>query len=141
MSSRLNARCPDCGIFKSEVAKHPEGLHHSECQSECEVNVRWGLAHYDRDEYRFGKRPKKERKTGKRFGNTEGLTKETNPRLANRLPREKGGLVVGAGDGFTPFERALIILGPRVRETKDAYLLDGKPCNATRIMEVAGIVV
>lgn len=84
---------------------------------------------------------KKTRKTGKRFGNTEGLTKETNPQLSNRLPREKGSLIAPIGDGLTPFERALVILGERVKLTKVCYTLDGKPCNATDLMITAGIKV
>lgn len=81
------------------------------------------------------------RKTGKRFGNTKGLTKETNPQLANRLPRERGAIIAGIGDGLTPFERALMILGERVKETKVCYTLDGKPCNATDLMKAAGVKV
>lgn len=86
--------------------------------------------------------PKKiPRKTGKRFGNVEGLTKETNPALGNRLPRERGAIVAGMGDGLTPFERALMILGDRVKCTKVYYTLDGRPCNATDLMKAAGIEV
>lgn len=76
----------------------------------------------------------------KRVGNT-GLTKETNPKLANRLPRERGAIIAGVGDGLTPFERALMILGERVKCTKVYYTLDGKPCNATDLMKAAGIEV
>jgi hypothetical protein len=82
-----------------------------------------------------GQKPKK-----KRTGHNKGLTKKDKPKLANRLPREKGGLIAAMGDGLTLFDRALVILGPRVVQTKMYYLLDGKPCNATRIMEIAGVV-
>ena len=74
----------------------------------------------------------------KRTGHNKGLTKKEKPKLANRLPREKGGLIVPMGDGLTPFERALVILGPRVGVTKSYYTLDGKPCNATDILRLAG---
>lgn len=84
---------------------------------------------------------KKTRKTGKRFGNTEGLTKESNPQLSNRLPREKGSIIAPIGDGLTPFERALVILGDRVKCTKVYYTLDGKPCNATDLLVAAGVKV
>lgn len=77
----------------------------------------------------------------KRTGHNKGLTKKDKPKLANRLPRERGGIIAPIGDGLSPFERALFILGDRVRQNKDCYLLDGKPCNATKIMEEAGIFV
>lgn len=73
----------------------------------------------------------------KRTGHNKGITKKEKPKLANRLPREKGGIIAAVGDGLTRFERALVILGPRVKITKDSYLLDGKRCNATYIIEVA----
>lgn len=84
---------------------------------------------------------KKPRKTGKRFGNVEGLTKETNPQLANRLPRERGALIAPMGDGLTIFDKAKIILGDRMSETKACYLLDGKPCNATDLLKAVGLYV
>jgi hypothetical protein len=75
----------------------------------------------------------------KRTGHNKGLTKKDKPKLANRLPREKGGLIAAMGDGLTPFERAQVILGPRITQTKMSYLLDGKPCNATELMRIAGV--
>jgi hypothetical protein len=74
-------------------------------------------------------------------GPNRGITKEEKPKLANRLPREKAYIFTPVGDGLTPFEKALMILGERVRETKLCYLLDGKPCNATALMVAAGIKV
>lgn len=68
-------------------------------------------------------------------------TKETNPQLSNRLPREKGALVAPLGDGLTPFERALKILGPRVTQNRLQYLLDGRPCNATDLMKAARVSI
>ncbi len=73
----------------------------------------------------------------KRKGPNAGITKAMKPKLANRLPRERGGIIAPMGDGMTPFERALKRLGDRVKATKTHYLLDGKPCNASDIMEVA----
>ncbi len=55
--------------------------------------------------------------------------------MSYRVPREKAYLVAPL-EGPTRFERVLKRLGSRVRETKDCYLLDGKPCNASDIMEV-----
>lgn len=80
-----------------------------------------------------------ERKEKRRYGNTIGLTKDTNPKLSNRLPRERGAIVAPIGDGLTPFERALIILGDRVKNKRTHYTLDGRACNATDIMTAAGI--
>ena len=70
-------------------------------------------------------------------GPNKGHTKAMKPKLANRLPRERGGLIARVGDGLTPFERALQRLGPRVTATKTYYLLDGIPCNASDIMTLA----
>lgn len=73
----------------------------------------------------------------KRTGHNKGLTKKDKPKLANRLPREKGGIIAALGDGLTPFERAMVVLGPRVKESRMSYMLDGKPCNASEIMRIA----
>lgn len=77
----------------------------------------------------------------KKPGPNAGITKKEKPNLGNRLPREKGALIALSGDGLSPFERALKILGARVTETKDSYRLDGKPCNASALMIAAGIIV
>jgi hypothetical protein len=82
-----------------------------------------------------------ERKEKRRYGNTIGLTKDTNPKLSNRLPRERGAIVAPIGDGLTPFERALIILGDRVKNKRTHYTLDGRACNATDLMRAAGVSV
>lgn len=74
-------------------------------------------------------------------GGNKGMTKESNPKLSQRLPRERGALVAPIGDGLTPFERVLVILGDRVKLTKVCYTLDGKPCNATDLFAAAGIRV
>lgn len=64
-------------------------------------------------------------------------TKETNPQLGNRLPRERGALIASPGDGLTPFQRALLRLGSRVKDKKTHYTLDGRPCNTDAILEAA----
>lgn len=75
----------------------------------------------------------------RRYGNTLGLTKETNPKLSNRLPREKGAIVALAGDGLSPFERARKLLGNRFVDKRQFYLLDGRPQNTQAILD-AGIL-
>jgi hypothetical protein len=66
-------------------------------------------------------------------------TKTTHPKLSHRLPREKAYLVVPMGDGMTRLERALELLGSRVKQTKQGFMLDGKPCNTEKIFQTAGI--
>lgn len=68
-------------------------------------------------------------------------TKDSHPNLGNRLPRERGGLIAAIGDGMTLFDRALMILGDRVKNMRVYYTLDGKACNATDLMKAAGITV
>ena len=53
---------------------------------------------------------------------------------SHRIPRERAYLVCDRGHELTQFERVLQYLGNRVKETKDCYLLDGKPCNASDLM-------
>lgn len=76
----------------------------------------------------------------KRYGHNLGLTKETNPKLSNRLPREKGAIVALAGDGLSPFERARKLLGTRFVDKKQVYVLDGRPSHTNAIMQ-AGLEV
>jgi hypothetical protein len=85
--------------------------------------------------------PESEPAPKKARGGNKGMTKESNPKLSQRLPRERGALVAAIGDGLSPFERALVILGDRVKCTRMYYTLDGKPCNASDLMVAAGIKV
>lgn len=124
--------CSDCGSSRVQILKR-KGKHLEDCASTAPVNIAWGLARMDGETYVYDP-PKR-----KRHGHNKGITKKEKPKLANRLPREKGGLIAALGDGLTPFERALMILGPRVKETRFCYLLDGKPCNSTELMRIAGI--
>jgi len=66
-------------------------------------------------------------------------TKESHPRLAQRLPRETGCIIVRPGDGLTVLERALEALKERVKETRLGFILDGKPCNTRDILLAAGM--
>jgi hypothetical protein len=40
---------------------------------------------------------------------------------------------------MTKLERVLESLGSRVKQTKQGFVLDGKPCNTEKIFKAAGI--
>lgn len=66
-------------------------------------------------------------------------SKKTHPKLSHRLPREKAYIVVPMGDGLTTLERAIEILGDRVKETRQGFVLDGKVCNTDKLFAAAGL--
>lgn len=92
----------------------------------------------DKDEFPTSVEPEAPAVKPKRKGPNAGITKAMKPKLANRLPRERGGIIAPLGDGLTPFERAIRKLGNRVVAKKTHYVLDGRPCNASDIMKAAG---
>lgn len=67
-------------------------------------------------------------------------TKETHPKLAQRLPRETGCLIIPiCHEGMTVLERAMEVLGDRAKETRQGFLLDGKPCNTKDLLSAANL--
>jgi hypothetical protein len=92
----------------------------------------------DEDEFLEEEEPKKG--PGKsRKGRVGEVSKLTHPQVAQRLPREKGALIAPMGDGMTVLERALAMLGDRVKETRQGFKLDGKACNTKDILKAAGL--
>jgi hypothetical protein len=72
-------------------------------------------------------------------GKRKSTAKGDNPKLARRLPPEKGALIAPLGDGLTVLERAILALDGRVVETRLGFRLDGKPCNTRDILNAAGM--
>jgi len=62
-----------------------------------------------------------------------------NPNLQNRLPREDKALIVPFDDPPPLMEQAQAVLGPRMKETKLGFTLDGKLCNVRDILKAAGL--
>lgn len=62
-----------------------------------------------------------------------------NPNLKFRLPREDNHPVVPFDDPPPLMEQAQAILGPRMKETRLGFMLDGKPCNTKDILKAANL--
>jgi hypothetical protein len=65
--------------------------------------------------------------------------KSPNPRLQFRLPREDNFTVVPFDDRPPLMEQAQAVLGPRLKETREGFTLDGKVRNIRDILKVAGL--
>lgn len=65
--------------------------------------------------------------------------KSPNPKLQFRLPREDNFPVVPFDDPPPLMEQALAILGPRLKETRAGFTLDGRVRNIRDILKAAGL--
>lgn len=65
--------------------------------------------------------------------------KTPNPKLQFRLPREDNFPTVPFDDPPPLIETAEIILGKRLKITKQGFLLDGKPANTEKVLKAAGL--
>lgn len=66
-------------------------------------------------------------------------SEKKNPNLTNRLPREDSAIIVPFDDPPPLMEQAAAILGPRLKETRQGFTLDGRVRNIRDILKVAGL--
>lgn len=62
-----------------------------------------------------------------------------NSNLSNRLPREDFAIVIPYDDRAPLMERCKDVLGDRMGENRNGFLLDGKPANTDKIVAAAGL--
>lgn len=65
--------------------------------------------------------------------------KTPNPKLQFRLPREDNFPTVPFDDPPPLIDTAQIILGSRLKITRQCFLLDGKPVNTKDVLAAAGL--
>lgn len=62
-----------------------------------------------------------------------------NPNLTNRLPREDNAPIVPFDDKPPLMDTAKVILGARLKETRDGFRLDGRLVNVRDVLKAAGL--